>query len=77
MPRPLRHSRPAPRPMADRQIPFDTATAPAAGLPRWRGLYVVEPEPRDIDGVLALRGTRWHAETRLLAAFAQGMRRLL
>lgn len=43
----------------------------------WRGLYVVDGQPRDFDGLLGLRGMRWHAQTRFLAAFSQGMRRHL
>lgn len=43
----------------------------------WRGLYVVDGQPRDFDDVLGLRGMRWHAQTRFLAAFSQGMRRHL
>lgn len=64
--------------------PADAITAPPEGpwsnrLPErtpWRGLYMMEPDARDIDALLSLRGTRWHAQTRFLAAFAQGMRRL-
>lgn len=41
----------------------------------WRGLYVVDGQPRAFDEMLGLRGVRWHAHTRFLAAFAQSMRR--
>jgi hypothetical protein len=77
MPRPIRSPRPSTHPVAALIVPTDPGASAVSSLPPWRGLYVVEPEPRDLDGLLALRGTRWHAESRFLAAFAKGMRRLL
>lgn len=58
-----------------------TDSAPAgrsageASTGSWRGLYVVDGQPRAFDEMLGLRGVRWHAHTRFLAAFAQSMRR--